>query len=262
MRVRITLDTNVFNLVADPAGYPESAGIPLGTGERLRAAISASEIQAFVSEASFFVECLSFADKLEYLSLAGTADQRPIPDPRGIAIFETLARLGVRMLHAPLIGAEIFFEDMVWADDEIFSAEERHNRFSSFGRQYPRHKPLVILGNDLLKNQPPPPPNRRWKTPSGFRQELRQEWAIALKREWDQGNEAARKSLKKKVAPLISEWCDVLIVASHFAYGNDIFCTLDQGRAAGVSSILHSSNRAALLQKGIRIASPQDVVLS
>jgi hypothetical protein len=163
-------------------------------------------------------------------------------------------------LHAPLVGGEKFFENMAWADDEIFPADERHNRFSSFARQYPRHEPLAKLGKELLKGQPPPPPNRRFPMPNGSRHELRQDWAVALKRQWEGSDAVARKRFEKKVGLLISEWCDVLIVASHFAYGNDTFCTLDRGKAAGVNSILHHSNRTKLAQKGIKIAAPHEVI--
>src|SRR5665647_3368791 len=69
----------------------------------LRKCISDAKIVAFVSEATVFIECLSFEDKLTYLAAAFTKNARPEPDPRRVAVFEHMASLGVKMLHAPLI---------------------------------------------------------------------------------------------------------------------------------------------------------------
>jgi hypothetical protein len=63
--------------------------------------------------ASLFVECLSFPDKLAYLSVAGTPDSRPDPDPKTVAMFRNLASIGMKLLHAPMIGAEIFVERLL-----------------------------------------------------------------------------------------------------------------------------------------------------
>jgi hypothetical protein len=152
------------------------------------------------------------------------------------------------MLHAPLIGAETFIDVMPWAKDEIHSAEDRQRRFSDFGRDYPRHKPLEKLGNAILQKQPAdavPKPTRR-----GL------DWAAALKRSWDEGDEAAQKALRNRVEPLISEWCDVLILGSHVAYGNNKFCTLDRGKGTGSHSVLHHLKRPQLEGKGIFIVGP------
>ena len=59
---------------------------------------------------------------------------------------------------------------------------------------------------------------------------------------------------------MIGEWCDVLILGSHVAYGNDIFCTVDQGKSAGSNSVLFHGNRANLASQGIVIKSPAEVL--
>jgi hypothetical protein len=41
----------------------------------------------------------------------------------------------------------------------------------------------------------------------------------------------------------VSEWADGDAVAAHIAYGNDIFCTQDQGKSAGGPSILDEGIR-------------------
>src|SRR6266487_2143797 len=125
---RITFDTNVCNVIHDPEKWPDL--VKPEDARKIREAIKDGRLLAFVSEASVFVECLSFPDKLAYLAVAGTPEPRPSPDPRMVAMFEDLAKLGVKLLHAPLIGSEKFVEAFEWATDDIFNAQERHNRFS------------------------------------------------------------------------------------------------------------------------------------
>lgn len=104
------------------------------------------------------------------------------------------------------------------------------------------------------------PPRRLVSTgPSSFSVSIAQDWAIGIKREWD-GNLNGRKALERDVRPMIGEWCDGLIVGSHVGYGNDIFCTGDQGKNAGANSLLHHTNRANLARQGIRIMTPYDLV--
>jgi hypothetical protein len=88
-----------------------------------------------------------------------------------------------------------------------------------------------------------------------------QKWAIALKREWDSGTpDGGKGPFRKKVGGMIGEWCDGLIVGSHFAYGNDIFCTTDEGKKAGSRSLLHRANWPNLAGQGIRIMTPGELV--
>jgi hypothetical protein len=117
----------------------------------------------------------------------------------------------------------------------------------------------VTYGNSLLAGQPPIPGRAATRTgPNSFSVSLQQDRAVAIKREWD--NLANRKAVEKTVRPMIGEWCDGLIVGSHFGYGNDIFCTADQGKNAGGSSLLHHTNRPNLTAKGIRIMTPRELV--
>jgi hypothetical protein len=252
---RVTFDTNACDIIHDPDKRPEIMD-PAGA-RALRQAIADAKVTAFVSEATLFVECLSFEDKLTYLSVAGTKNPRPAPDPRRTAVFSDLASLGVKLLHAPLIGAEIFIPGLDWADDVVHSATDRHSRFCAFARGYPLHEPIKVIGRQLLAQQPPVPAGRSIRSgPDSVHIEIPQDWAIAIKREWNARDDAGRKTLRKQISPLIGEWCDTLIVGSHLAYGNDIFCTADEGKSAGSGSLLFHGNRANLEQQGIHIMSP------
>ena len=44
--------------------------------------------------------------------------------------------------------------------------------------------------------------------------------------------------------------------ASHFAYGNDYFCTADRAKGAGKDSVLHPSNYADLAIQGVNVIAP------
>jgi hypothetical protein len=255
--IRVTFDTNVCNVVHNPEKWPSL--VAPDDARKIRAAVSDTKIAGFVSEATLFVECLSFPDKLIYLSVAGTPDPRPAPDPQLVAMFEDLASIGMKVLHAPLIGAEKFVEGLMWAEDDAIPIKERQARFSDFIQSLPRHAPLRSYGQSLLAHQPPVPRRGATRTgPNSVSFSLQQDWAVAIKREWD--DPATRKSVEKTVRPIIGEWCDGLIVGSHFGYRNDIFCTADQGKNAGGGSLLHHTNRPNLATKGIRIMTPRELV--
>jgi hypothetical protein len=254
---RITFDTNVCNVIHDPNKWPTL--VTPGDAQKIRTAVTNSQIQGFVSEGSLFVECLSFPDKLAYLAVAGTPNPRPQPDARMVALFGDLVKLGMKLLQAPLIGGETFINGFDWADDEVFSKEDRQNRFSSFIQPLPRQKPLRQYGESLT-NQPPRTGRHTFnRTQSGFSVAIPQNWAIAIKQEWD-SNPAGQKALERAVRPHIGEWCDALILGSHYGYGNDIFCTTDNGKNAGSRSLLHHSNRATLQAQGITMMTPAELI--
>lgn len=57
---------------------------------------------------------------------------------------------------------------------------------------------------------------------------------------------------KREVARAIAEWADADSVAAHYAYGNDIFCTLDGGKAEtrrGEPAVLDANNRVRLTKE-------------
>jgi len=257
----VTFDTNTFSILnTNDDRVADEMKI---VGDAIRQEIVKNNIKGFISEASVFVECLGFAEKLAYLAVVGTTEPRPTVDQRGIDAIQELNRLGLTMLHAPLVGAESFIESP-WAEDKKCSAEVRQNRFGATCRKYGHPQKTVCklknIGNELLNAQPSVPPNRRMQTENGFQVEVRQKWAVGLKRDWDNGNQSHKKALRKQLNPIIGEWCDILIVSSHCAYGNDIFCTNDEGKGAGSGSLLHHLNRDTLLNDGIKIVSPKELL--
>jgi len=159
--------------------------MPAADARELRQRIQDGQVLAFVSEASVFIECLSLEDKLVYLAAALTKNARPQPNRRRVAVFKDMASLGMKMLHAPLIGAEKFI-DMPWADD---INHDRQERFATFGRLYPRHKPIETYGENLRNAQASAGP-RKGFPPSGSAN-----WRTAIKKAWDDADEAGKKVL-------------------------------------------------------------------
>lgn len=53
----------------------------------------------------------------------------------------------------------------------------------------------------------------------------------------------ARPTAEREFAQAIAEWADGDSMAAHIAFGNDVFCTQDQGRSSGRRSILDPENR-------------------
>jgi len=82
-------------------------------------------------------------------------------------------------------------------------------------------------------------------------------WTQGLVAEYDAPkNYTSKKEFIKVVRDIIAEWNDVDSLASHYAYGLDVFCTLDDGKGAGAGAILHLQNRPLLHSRyGIRIGS-------
>lgn len=246
---RVTFDTNVCNVIHDPHRWPDK--VDPEDARKVREAIPDGRILGFVSEATLFIECLSFEDKLSYLAVADANGSRPSLDPRAVARMDDVAKLGAKLLHAPLIGAEIFFDGFEWAGDDIFTGAERQQRFFDFCRPLGDLEKLTRSGEELDEKYPKTFGDTPMKGPAT--------WRSAFRRAWD-ADPDGRKRLRGAVGPMIGEWCDGLIVGSHFACGNDVFCTIDHGKTAGPSSLLHPDNRAALRAKGITLMPPAELV--
>ena len=70
---------------------------------------------------------------------------------------------------------------------------------------------------------------------------------VALDEELGKTN--SESDAEKRFASAIGEWADGDSIAAHVAYGNDVFCTHDQGKSAGRKSILDADNREWLAER-------------
>jgi hypothetical protein len=62
------------------------------------------------------------------------------------------------------------------------------------------------------------------------------------------------------IAKLVAEWADGNAILAHYYHDHDYFCTLDQGKGAGTSSVLHKDRRDWLVSEfGIKVISPAEL---
>ena len=54
---------------------------------------------------------------------------------------------------------------------------------------------------------------------------------------------------EKKVIKRFGDWADADSIASHYAYGNDIFCTNDVARGAGSVSVMSEANKRKIEER-------------
>lgn len=264
--MRVTLDTNVFAPVADLSAYPNCPDAP--SCAALQHRIQAGAVTAFVSEASLTLEALSHEQRIDDFfrewATKGSGIRLPTPHPKRLQVVEDLLKLGVKVLRVPNIalGSFVTVADTSWAPDEQFPASERQSRHSRFVRSFPerRPSPLKQLGASLVTahqidtSSIPQVPNG--PAPECFL------WIEGIVAEFDNPKQFKdRVSFVKHVRDLVAEWCDLDILASHYAYGNDYFCTFDAANATGTEGVLHGSNRATLkLQFGIDVVDPSGLL--
>lgn len=262
--MKVTLDTNVFGPIADPSAYPTCPDI--SSCRALRGRIELNKILAHISLGSLGLEALCHNKRIDEFFRQWAANKScisiPAPNVQRMNIFNECLRLGMKVLrvHNIALGSFIKVPQEAWAADVKFPAEERQKRLDEFADTYKDHglDKLVQLGAELVLKH-------RIDTssiPSFLGPPERVLWLRGIVQEFDsRKNSATLKSFTRDIRGLVSEWCDRDILASHYAYGNDYFCTFDNAEKAGKSSILHPNNRARLASDfGITVIAPADLV--
>lgn len=83
---------------------------------------------------------------------------------------------------------------------------------------------------------------------------------VMVSEPWFKGIRTLPDDQWKKVANAVAEWADGDAITMHIAYGNDYFCTRDEGKSAGASSILAPSNRTWLENEyGVQFVTPEEL---
>lgn len=267
--MRVTLDTNVFGPVSSPDEYPNEQQTTEIVG--LREAISSNKITAFISEASLKMEALAHANRIDvYIRAIANRNISEVDvklAEQRINVIENTLNLGVKVLHAPRIGYGSFYEIKTeyWAEDELFTIGDRQDRYFGFGRAYDHKGPkdLKDLGTELaeLHDLKSDHLNELVKIP-GMPKASEMMWSQGLVAEFDSPKKfTSNKKFTKHVREIIAEWSDMDILASHYGYGNNIFCTLDKSKETGIEGILHSNKREELKNNfGIEIQTPQEII--
>jgi hypothetical protein len=80
--------------------------------------------------------------------------------------------------------------------------------------------------------------------------------AFCVGKLWFQGFQHAQSTEEREVKDAIKEWADGDSVAAHVGYGNDLFCSLDQGgKTGGKPSVLDKQHKAWLsAEYGVKFA--------
>ncbi len=262
----VTLDTNVFGPVASHEDYPDHPEI--SACMQIRRLINENKISPYVSEASLSLEALDHSDRIDkFIREWATKTSGiilPSPSPTRIKIVEKALQIGMRVLHVPriAIGAFVNVPSDCWAKDSRIPIEERQTRHSKFIRSFPDIGPVQLkeIGASLVHihgldtsrviNFP------GWPKP----EELI--WLKGIIAEFDDPKRFnSQKQFTKHIREIIGEWTDHDILASHFAYSFDYFCTCDMSKSTGAKGILHESKRADLESEyGIKTLTPSKLV--
>ena len=267
--MRVTLDTNVFGPVACPRLYsnaPQRADLDL-----MRQQIESGKIQSFISEASLTMEGLKHADRIDVFIRAWATRQYPIdlpelPEQRTEVISNALS-LGIKVLHVPRVALGSFYDlsNEDWAIDDLFQIGERQNRYFSFVRDFSDigSGALKKMGAELVEIHSLSTRHlKHLESLPSWPSANEMMWMQGLLAEFDQPKKyPTQKKFIKEVRELIAEWGDFDILASHYSYGNDVFCTLDSARGTGSDGILHPNKRGILTSKfQVTILSPEELV--
>ena len=252
--MHITFDTNTFDKASRPAIYTKDSeyqGMVV-----VHEALECGNIQGFISDTAITLEGITndrraavFASTQTHSAFAQTSDDtfsititpvqvdRLLIHPKQAERFIEAFRMGIRLLGAPRIGMPRAEEQFYAVEDET-KLGERLNRFFELARKIEARG----LGSSRAEG-----------IAARFTgsETARGPWFAALG--------AARDIHEtREVARAVAEWADGDSVAAHYAYGNDIFCTLDGGKAEtrrGEPAVLDASNRAWLTAEfGIQFA--------
>lgn len=247
--VNVTFDTNTLSGVVDPDQRFGEADH--GAYQAVHAAVNTGQIiRGFFSEAVVTLDAIGRKAKAEIIGAArfvsettstrsdqitislGPRWKHVVIDPRIRARVETALAMGMRALIGPrrfgdslvVRGfGEGFYEPYPSGPARVVAADTTNACDAAivargFGRA------LVIEFAKFLSGR-----------------------ANAAGEFWPQGLERTRSAAECKNAHLyVNEWADGEALAAHVGYGNDLFCTHDNGGALGNRSILHRTQHAWL----------------
>jgi hypothetical protein len=241
--MQVTFDSNTWERVFDPVDCDWAP---------VRLAISSGQITGFICEAAFRIEAIRKRERAAYFA-------EPAMDAR--FPFSTVIVNG-----------------------------KPHVQFMSFGPDDESHPGLPEVQSNKLKNalaagvrlmrggawlglpspaeirdpalfvQTKDPDREQRQIDASARIEARGVGKAAFDAAGGWNAQAGLPHNERVLAKACAEWADGELVASHVAYRNDILCTNDQARAAGVS-IFDSANRMWLAAEfGVRFATLEELL--
>jgi hypothetical protein len=222
---RITLDTNVV-------------GAALGQGSTFRQKVERGEFQIYVAETTLTLDGLFKQGKVNLLAL------KEVRHAFKKSRWDDYLSLGLKFLLCPRIGMPrpiyrndedviIEYTYLHRAAEQTYSQEERQSRYFEV---------LGYIENELRAG-------KKWLAELqneiqsvGGNYNANQPWFLNVANNLSQLGES---KLRKR----FSDWADSDAIASHYAYGNDVFCTNDMARSAGTASIMSATNRSKIVAR-------------
>jgi len=264
MTVKVTFDTNVFNLLVDP--YKIKRDNPIYYFKIVEA-IENNVIKGFFSDTFITLEgVMKFSrsdvfgsrkiDTVMYpgttpnsisISIGASMQKTKINDVHKKKVTNIL-NLGLRALRGnlylgdnflPTLDCDIY--DSIAIDEwikisermqriEIAIAKKNKESSKDVGKCRARNLGLKLLG----------PKNKSKKV-------------------WYEGLSLCED--KKEVNSAVAEWADGESVIRHFGYTNDYFCTLDEGKGGNKASILDKEHKEWLsCEFGLKFVKPKELV--
>jgi hypothetical protein len=272
--MKITFDTNSLDRVSRPERHPKDS--QQMDFYKVQAALTSGKIKGYFSETIVTLEGIENKDRIQVLggTRVETQIRHGVEDPGGevirveiqpkqnrrplhqehLARVQAALKIGMRALRVPRIGW-IRIEDKdgsFFAPDELELSERLDGTMSAaraiesrgvgraviedLGRTFAARDRAEIERKQeeehaaldvLLKSAGMPGAPKIW---------FDEPWFESLNRAKDVHEVNAVKRA-------VSEWADGDSVAAHIGYRNDLFCTDDQGKSSGSSSVLDSGNR-------------------
>jgi hypothetical protein len=248
MPVKVTFDTNNLSGVVDT--NQEVGKDNHSAYQAINAAVRAGQIRGFFSEVVATLDAIDRKTKAEVLGAArfvsettstgpnqitisfGPRWKRVDTNPQILARIDAACAMGMRALIGPrrfgdsMVArgfGENFYEPYPLGDAFVAAANTANALDAAIIARGLGRAQVIELAKSFSE-----------------RDGAAGEW-------WPQGLERTRNNAeRKKARRAINEWADGEAVAAHASYGNDLFCTDDNGGDLGDRSILHSSHRAWL----------------
>jgi len=230
--MRVTFDSNVWQMVVTPSLASKTA--LCDAFQAIHQALCGKQICGFICETVATLEAVRVKGRKTYFgSLKLPVEVRPDGHGPGQVLFtinvgtnhdqhpglpdvlrerlELAFRLGIRLMRAPRIGLPIprQFLDLALLGDEfdVPTSAARDNHWGDVVEMIEQRG----VGSAVMRS-------------------------LGAARKPQVGGE-------KDFARAVAEWADGDSVAAHIAYGNEIFCTEDQGHSTSGTSILDAENR-------------------
>jgi hypothetical protein len=256
--MRITFDSNVWQIAVSPDQYPNDKAI--SSFQEINSHIRSGHLFGFLAEPVFTLEAIKKVDRREFflkfsppikfqeniqgdvanLSITIEPDKTSHPGNNNYLttyLIDAL-QLGFKVLLCPRIAwiknpdlkNEWFIE---LAEVDVSSYQE------DFGLLVSEIKQRGCGSHDLEEI------GKRYSSGNDH---------------WTEGMKKAPASEDKAIVKAFAEWADGDAIAAHIAYKNQYFCTRDIARGAGKESVLSEKNRNWLETKyGAKFVTPEQL---